>query len=115
MDWAGALFLLICDDDMWCEENIHLGPNVYLAIAARPELAFAIMVQANASITTHGSFGVWAGILSKGPMVRLLPKMENTTLKREFILDIEGKRPGVQIYWHDSKISEKGIAGADER
>ena len=72
-----AIFLVLTDDEAWCRANMQLSARVRLVSTARPELAFAVMRSCNHSIVTIGSFGLWAGILNGGHMVRLLPRRDN--------------------------------------
>jgi hypothetical protein len=92
--------LILSDDDEWCKKNLELGPRVILAKATHPEVAFALMVQCDFSISTYGSFGLWGGLLNGGKMVRLLPRLENNT---ELAGHFEGQEdilPNIEIVYY---------------
>ena len=67
------MFFVISDDEEWLEKSLQPRPNLAILKIPTPELAFAVLAQANVSIVTEGSFGLWGGILAGGRMLRLVP------------------------------------------
>jgi hypothetical protein len=90
----------VSDDEKWCKENLELGPRVILTQINQPEVAFALMVQCDFSITTYGVFGFWGGLLNGGKIVRLLPRFENNSLLAQHIVGQYDNLNNVEIVYY---------------
>ncbi len=95
-----SICLIVSDDEKWCKENLELGPRVILTQINQPEVAFALMVQCDFSITTYGVFGFWGGLLNGGKIVRLLPRFENNSLLAQHIVGQYDNLNNVEIVYY---------------
>jgi hypothetical protein len=68
-----TLFFAISEDENWLENNLEPRPNLVIMKVSTPELAFALLTQADVGVVTEGSFGFWGGILVGARILRLIP------------------------------------------
>ncbi len=84
-----ANYIIFSDDENWCREHLTSMKNfenVLMAPVMDGDAAFGAMARCDHGIATVGSFGLWAGILTGGHLMRLVQK---TDKNRDLVQNID--------------------------
>ncbi|CAB3359976.1 Hypothetical predicted protein [Cloeon dipterum] len=77
MDWfrknigGQLIFMIVTDDIGWCEKNLLIEKDVVIASDDTGH-DLALLSIADHNIIDYGSFGMWAGVMSKGHTIALI-------------------------------------------
>lgn len=82
--YSNVVFVMISNSMMWCKDNLDDSPDVHHIETGDPYIDFAILHKMNHMILSVGTFGWWAGYLSRGTVIfyKGYPKA-NTTMSIE--------------------------------
>lgn len=82
--YTNVVFVMISNSMMWCKDNLDDSPDVHHIETGDPYIDFAILHEMDHLILSVGTFGWWAGYLSRGTVIfyKGYPKA-NTTMSIE--------------------------------